>query len=49
MAAGIATLLVVRFAVVARYPWADPTAAGLIAAGIAFGIPLMTKRPRVLS
>jgi len=43
MAAGIATLLVVRFAFVARYPWMDPTAAGLVAAAIAFGITLLIR------
>jgi SSS family solute:Na+ symporter len=43
MAAGIATLLVVRFAFVARYPWMDPTAAGLVAAAMAFGITLLIR------
>ena len=43
MAAGIATLLLVRFAFVARYPWMDPTAAGLVAAAIAFGITLLIR------
>jgi len=43
MAAGIATLLVVRFAFVARHPWMDPTAAGLVAAAIAFGITLLIR------
>jgi SSS family solute:Na+ symporter len=43
MAAGIATLLVVRFAVVASYPWVDPTAAGLVAAAIAFALTLLVR------
>jgi SSS family solute:Na+ symporter len=46
MAAGIATLLVVRFAVVAHYPWADPTAAGLVAAAIAFALTLLVRSAR---
>jgi len=46
MAAGIVTLLVVRFAVVAHYPWVDPTAAGLVAAAIAFALTLLVRRGR---
>ena len=38
IAAGILTLLVVRFGVGARYPWLDATLAGLVAAAIAYGI-----------
>lgn len=36
IAAGIATLLVVRFTLAAKYPWLDATLAGLIAAAIAY-------------
>jgi solute:Na+ symporter, SSS family len=43
MAAGIVTLLVVRFAVAAQYPWVDQTAAGLVAAAIGFAIALLVR------
>jgi SSS family solute:Na+ symporter len=47
IAAGIVTLLVVRFAFVDRYPWLDATLAGLIAAAVAYAIPaLALARPR---
>jgi len=39
-------LLVVRFAVVAHYPWVDPTAAGLVAAAIAFVLTLLVRGGR---
>jgi SSS family solute:Na+ symporter len=36
IAAGVLTLLVIRFFVAAQYPWLDPTLTGIIAAAIAF-------------
>jgi SSS family solute:Na+ symporter len=44
IAAGVATLLVVRFWVAARTPWLDPTLCGIIAAAVAFTALLMTNR-----
>ena len=44
IAAGVTTLLVVRFGVAARGPWLDPTLAGLIAAGVAFGSVLLIRK-----
>ena len=45
IAAGVVTLLVVRFGVAGRYPWLDPTLSGLIAAAIGFaGVMLFTRR-----
>jgi solute:Na+ symporter, SSS family len=44
IAAGVVTLLVVRFGVASRYPWLDPTSSGLIAAGIAFCVVSRFKR-----
>lgn len=38
IAAGIVTLLVVRFGVADRYPWLDATLAGLIAAAAAYAV-----------
>jgi solute:Na+ symporter, SSS family len=43
MAAGIGTVLVVRFAIAAQHPWVDPTAAGLIAAAVAFALSLLVR------
>jgi SSS family solute:Na+ symporter len=40
IAAGVVTLLVVRFGFAGRYPWMDPTLAGLIAAAVAFFVML---------
>ena len=46
IAAGVLTLLVVRFWVAGRVPWLDPTLTGLVAAAIVyFGI-LLVRRPR---
>ena len=44
MAAGIATLFVAKYAVTPRYAWVDPTAAGLLAGAIAFGLVLLRHR-----
>jgi SSS family solute:Na+ symporter len=44
IAAGVTTLLVVRFGVAARSPWLDPTLSGLIAAGVAFTAVLLMRR-----
>lgn len=46
IAAGVVTLLVVRFGVAGRYPWLDPTLTGLVAAAAAFGLVLAVRRPR---
>jgi SSS family solute:Na+ symporter len=46
IAAGVVTLLVVRFGFAGRYPWLDPTLAGLAAAGIAFAVMLIARRDR---
>jgi SSS family solute:Na+ symporter len=43
MATGIGTLLVVRFGLSATYPWLDPTAAGLVAAAIAFALTYLLR------
>jgi SSS family solute:Na+ symporter len=37
IAAGVTTLLVARFALAARWPWLDPTLAGIAAAAVAYG------------
>jgi len=45
IAAGVLTLLVVRFWVAGRYPWLDPTLTGLVAAALVyFGILLVRRR-----
>ena len=44
IAAGVATLLVVRFGVADRGPWLDPTLAGLIAAALAFTTVLAVRK-----
>jgi SSS family solute:Na+ symporter len=41
---GIATLLIVRFGLAVRFPWLDPTAAGLVFAAIAFIVMLVLRR-----
>jgi SSS family solute:Na+ symporter len=46
IAAGVATLLVVRFGVAGRYPWLDPTVAGLVAAAAVFLAMVMVRRER---
>jgi SSS family solute:Na+ symporter len=43
MAAGIGTLLVVRSGLFAPRPWLDPTAAGLVAAALAFAITCLVR------
>jgi len=45
IAAGVTTLLVVRFGVAGRHPWLDPTLSGLVAAALAFCL-LMVFRVR---
>jgi len=40
IAAGVGTLLVIRFGFGDRYPWLDPTLAGIIAAASAFALVL---------
>ena len=48
IAAGVLTLLVVRFGVAGRVPWLDPTLTGLVAAALVyFGI-LLVRRPRTV-
>jgi len=44
IAAGVTTLLVVRFGAVGRYPWLDPTLTGLVAAAVAFVVVLALRR-----
>jgi solute:Na+ symporter, SSS family len=46
IAAGVTTLLVVRFGVAGRFPWLDPTLTGLVAAAVAFIAVLAIRRPR---
>jgi SSS family solute:Na+ symporter len=43
IAAGVSTLLVVRFWVAVNAPWVDPTLSGIAAAGIAFTVVLLTR------
>jgi SSS family solute:Na+ symporter len=44
--AGVMTLLVVRFWAAGRYPWLDPTLAGLVAAALAFlGVMMFRATP----
>lgn len=42
--AGVVTLLVIRIGFAARFPWLDPTLAGLVAAAVAFFAVLWTRR-----
>ena len=50
IAAGVTTLLVVRFWAAGRYPWLDPTLAGLVAAALAFlGVMMFRRQPSVLN
>jgi SSS family solute:Na+ symporter len=44
IAAGVTTLLVVRFGVAAGRPWLDPTLSGIVAAAVAFGAVLLIRR-----
>ena len=44
IAAGVTTLLVVRFGVAGRYPWLDPTLTGLVAAAVVFIVVLVVRR-----
>ena len=47
IAAGIVTLLFVRFLMATRLPWLDPTLAGLVAAAIAYAaVAAFSARPR---
>jgi len=46
IAAGIVTLLVVRFMLAARMPWLDPTLAGLVVAAVAFVLTMLVRRPQ---
>jgi SSS family solute:Na+ symporter len=45
IAAGVVTLLVVRFGFAGRYPWLDPTLSGLVAAAVAFVGVMAFRRP----
>ena len=45
IAAGVATLLFVRFVLASRYPWLDATLAGLVAAALAFGLGRVLSSP----
>lgn len=44
IAAGVLTLLVLRFGLAGDYAWLDPTLAGLVAAALAFVIVTLTRR-----
>ena len=46
IAAGVMTLLIVRFRLSAQHPWLDPTAAGLAASGLAFVLVLAIRGPK---
>jgi SSS family solute:Na+ symporter len=46
IAAGVTTLLVVRFGVAGRHPWLDPTLTGLVAAAAVFFSILLIRRTR---
>jgi SSS family solute:Na+ symporter len=46
IAAGVVTLLVVRFGLAHRSPWLDPTLAGLVAAAIAYAAVALTAGKR---
>jgi SSS family solute:Na+ symporter len=50
IAAGIVSLLIVRFGLATRFPWLDPTATGLVFAAAAFVLVLAVRRdadPRI--
>ena len=49
IAAGITTLLLVRFALAGQYGWLDPTLAGIVAAGAAFFLVMMVRLPSAVS
>jgi SSS family solute:Na+ symporter len=44
MGAGIATLLVAKYAITPHHAWVDPTAAGLVAGAAAFGVMILFRR-----
>jgi SSS family solute:Na+ symporter len=44
VAAGVATLVVVRFGVAGRYPWVDPALSGILASAVAFFAVLAPRR-----
>jgi SSS family solute:Na+ symporter len=44
IAAGVITLLVVRFGVAGVYPWLDPSLAGLLAAALVYGLLMLAPR-----
>jgi SSS family solute:Na+ symporter len=46
IAAGVSTLLVIRFMLPGRYAWLDPTLCGLIAAAVAFGLVMAVRQTR---
>lgn len=46
IAAGVATLLVVRFWAAGSYPWLDPTLTGLVAAAVAFFVVMAFRKSR---
>jgi SSS family solute:Na+ symporter len=48
IAAGVLTLLVVRFGVAGRVPWLDPTLTGLVAAALVYFVILLVRRPRTI-
>jgi SSS family solute:Na+ symporter len=51
VAAGVTTLIVVRFGVAGAYPWVDPALSGIIASAIAFFgvLTLRTRRAEALA
>jgi Na+/pantothenate symporter len=44
IAAGVVTLLVVRFGFAGRFAWLDPTLAGLVAAAVAFMLVFVVRK-----
>jgi SSS family solute:Na+ symporter len=46
IATGIITLLIVRFAFAAKFPWLDPTLAGVVTASVAFIVTMAVRRTR---
>lgn len=46
IAAGVVTLLIVKFTLASRMPWLDPTLAGVVGAAVAFVVTLLVRAPR---
>ncbi|MGH9349025.1 MAG: sodium:solute symporter family protein [Vicinamibacterales bacterium] len=48
IAAGVSTLVVVRFALAARFPWIDPTLTGIVAAVVAYAGVMLLRLNRTI-